>query len=178
VTPAGGTAAAVGGAVGTALCEMACLHTIGKDGYADVEAEMVELREEFRTRRERLLDLADRDAAAVDDLFDASREDADRTVAMKRATGVPLAIAEACLPVLEGAGVVAEKGNANAVPDAVTGAFLVRAALEACVATVRSNLDPIPDPSFVEEVAARAADLERAAAVEFERVTTNAGGDG
>jgi formiminotetrahydrofolate cyclodeaminase len=178
VTPAGGTAAAVGGAIGTALCEMACLHTIGKDGYEDVEDEMIELREELRTRRDLLLDLADRDAAAVDDLFDASRGDADRTAATKRATGVPLAVAEACLPVLEGASVLAGTGNRNAVPDAVTGAFLVRAALDACVSTARSNLSRIPDRGFVEEVETRTAALERAAEAEFDRVTANAERDG
>ena len=173
VTPAGGTSAALVGAIGTALCEMVCLHTVGKDEYADVEAEMADARDELRAQRELLLDLADRDAEVVEELLGASDDGSDPTAARKRATGVPLAIAEACLPVLERAAVLTEKGNRNAAPDAGTGSFLVRSALGASLFTVRCNLDGIPDPSFVEEMEARAADLERAAEAEFERALAN-----
>jgi formiminotetrahydrofolate cyclodeaminase len=174
VTPAGGTAAALAAALGTALCEMACLHTLGVDGYADVRAEMIERREDLGTRRERLLALADRDAAAVEDLFDADSGEAD--AAAKRAAGVPLAVAEACLPVLEHAAAAVDRGNRNAVPDAVTGAFLVHSALRASVATVRSNLDRIPDESFVTEMEARTAELEQSATAELDRITATLDG--
>ena len=170
VTPAGGTAAAIVGAIGTALSEMVCLHTIGKDGYGDVEAELAEIREDLGTRRAFLLDLADRDAEAVDDLFAASRGDADRPVALKQATGVPLTIAQACLPVLEQTTVVAEKGTRNAVPDAGTGSFLVHSALQASVFTVRTNVASLPDAAVAERMERRAAGIERSAEVEFERV--------
>lgn len=169
VTPAGGTSAALVGAIGTALCEMVCLHTIGRDEYADVAAEMADARDELGVQRELLLDLADRDAEVVEDLLGASGDGPAPTAARKRATGVPLAIAEACLPVLEHATVLTERGNSNAAPDAGTGSFLVRSALEASLFTVRCNLDGISDPSFVEEMETRAADLERAAETEFER---------
>jgi formiminotetrahydrofolate cyclodeaminase len=173
VTPAGGTAAALVGAIGTALCEMVCLHTIGKDGYADVEEEIAEIQDELRTQRGFLLELADKDADVVDELLAAYRDDSDQTVAMKKATGVPLTIAEACLPVLEHATVVTEKGNRNAVPDAGTGSFLVHSALQASVFTVRTNLGNIPDATFTEQMETRAADLERSAEIEFERVLSN-----
>lgn len=172
VTPAGGTSAALVGAIGTALCEMVCLHTIGRDEYADVAAEMADARDELGVQRELLLDLADRDAEVVEDLLDAV-DGSDPTAARKRATGVPLAIAEACLPVLEHAAVLTEVGNSNAAPDAGTGSFLVRSALEASLFTVRCNLDGISDPSFVEEMETRAADLERAAETEFERAVAS-----
>jgi formiminotetrahydrofolate cyclodeaminase len=178
VTPAGGTAAALVGAIGTALCEMVCLHTIGKDGYADVEAEMIDRLDDLGTQREFLLELADRDADVVDELLATSPDEPDRVVAQKRATGVPLATAEACLPVLEHATVLAEKGNRNAVPDAGTGSFLVYGALRASVFTVRCNLDRISDPSFVEEMETRAAELERSAEIEFEGVISTIECDG
>jgi len=170
VTPAGGTAAALVGAMGTALCEMVCLHTVGKNGYADVEAEMTGMLEELEAQRGALLELADRDADAVDELLATSPDGPDRVAAQKRATGVPLAVAEACVPVLEHATVLAGKGNRNAVPDAGTGSFLVYGALEASVFTVRYNLDRVPDPSFVEEMETRAAEIERSAEAEFETV--------
>jgi formiminotetrahydrofolate cyclodeaminase len=173
VTPAGGTAAAVAGAIGTALCEMACLHTIGRAEYADVEAEMTETLDDLTTRRELLLELADEDSNVVDELFGGSH-DGTSEAAAKRAAGVPLTIAEACVPVLERASVLVETGNRNVVPDAVTGSMLVRSALEASLFTVRSNLSRISDQSFVEETETRASELERAAGTEFERVLANA----
>jgi formiminotetrahydrofolate cyclodeaminase len=177
VTPAGGTGAAIGAAIGTALCEMVCLHTVGRDEYADVDRELVERREALRGHRDTLLELADRDADVVDELFGGAPDEAGRTVAMKRATGVPLAIAEACLSVLEHATVVTEKGNRNAVPDAVTGSFLVHSALEAAVFTVRSNLRHLSEPAFTGETETRAAAVERAAETEFERILANVEGD-
>lgn len=178
VTPAGGTAAALVGAIGTALCEMVCLHTIEKDGYADVEVEMTDLLDDLGTQREILLELAERDADVVDALLAMSPDEPDRVAAQKRATGVPLAIAETCLPVLEHATVLAEKGNRNAVPDAGTGSFLVYGALRASVFTVRYNLDRISDPSFVEEMETRATELERSAETEFESVISTIGRNG
>ena len=170
VTPAGGTTAALGGAMGTALCEMVCLHTIERDEYADVAEEMAERRDDLERQRELLLELADADAAVVDELLAAFRDDAGQTAAQKKATGVPLAIADACVPVLEHATVVIENGNTNAVPDAVIGSHLVYAALEATVFTVRTNLGHLSDPAFVDEMETRAADLERSAERSFEQI--------
>lgn len=175
VTPAGGTTAALVGALGTALCEMVCLHTVGKDGYADVEEAMAETQDELGNRRRVLLELADRDAAVVEELLAARRDEADRTAALKKATGVPLAVAETCLLVLEQATVVTEAGYGNAVPDAGTGSFLVHAALEASVFTVRTNVELVSDPAFSAEMETRAAEIERSAEVEFERVRSRIG---
>jgi formiminotetrahydrofolate cyclodeaminase len=177
VTPAGGTAAAVVGATGTALCEMVCLHTIGKEEYSDVEAEIAEIQDELGARRGLLLELADEDSNAVDELLHGDPDGTHQTAA-KRATGVPLAVAEACLPVLERAVVLTEKGNRNAVPDAGVGSVLVHAALEASLLTVRSNLPGIRDQSFVERTKTRASELEHAAETEFERVLANVERDG
>lgn len=172
VTPAGGTAGALVGAIGTALCEMVCIHTTG-DECGDVADGMVEVQEDLRSQREFLLELANRDAEVVDDLFGANRDEADRTLAMKRATGVPLTIAEACLSVLERAVVVTEKGNGNVVSDAGTGSFFVHSALRASVFTVRTNLNHLSDRALTEQMETRAADIERSADVEFERVLSN-----
>jgi len=173
VTPAGGTTAALGGAMGTALCEMVCLHTTGRDGSGDGAPELAEIRDDLAGQRERLLDLADRDAEVVEELLATFRDGGDRAAAQKRATGVPLAIADACAPVLEHAVVVTERGTPNAVPDAGIGAYLVRAALDATVFTVRTNLDHLSDPAFTDEMETRAADLERSAERSFERIVAN-----
>ena len=63
VTPAGGSASAVSGAIGASLCEMVCLHTVEKAGDDAVSQELVEAGETLRTQRDGLLTLADADAA-------------------------------------------------------------------------------------------------------------------
>jgi formiminotetrahydrofolate cyclodeaminase len=135
VTPAGGTTAAVVGATGAALCEMVCLHSS---------------------------DVADADADAVATLLAAQpTDDAGATPEAKRATGVPLAIAEACSAVLDHAPAVTEVGSPVAVPDAVTGAVLARAAVRAAVFTVRHNADRSTTSAFADEMVRRTAAVER-----------------
>jgi len=159
VTPAGGTAAAVVGAIGTSLCEMVCIHTVEHDEYASVAADMANIREELRRQREHLLDLAERDATVVDELFSTTAGKTDQSD-IKRSIGVPLTIAVACRTVLDLAIEITAKGNRNALADAGTGVYLVRAALRASVFTVRSNLDQVSDQSFVDEIERRIAQIE------------------
>lgn len=162
VTPAGGTAAAVVGATGASLCEMVCIHTIDRGADPDAAAELAPVRDDLRWYRRRLLTLSDADADAVAALLAALPSD-DADSETKRATGVPLAVAEACAAVLDHATVVTAAGNRTAVPDAVTGAFLAHAAVRATAFTVRSNVDRIDDPAFVDEMRRRVAAVERAA---------------
>jgi len=159
VAPAGGTATAVVGATGASLCEMVCIHTLGSEEYADVTEEIAALRDDLRKQREHLLDLADADATVVDKLF-SSVDGEIKEFAIKRSIGVPLTIAVACRNVLELAVDVASAGTQNALPDAGTGTILTRAALQAAVFTVRSNVNWVSDQSFVDEVEARTTELE------------------
>lgn len=174
VTPAGGSAAAVVGATGAALCEMVCIHTLrsAADQEPDESSDVAALRDEFRDTRGHLLDLADADAEAVDTLLSAGGEGGTATNDAKRATGVPLTVAKACVAVVEGATVVVADGTPSAVPDAVTGAELAHAALQASLYTVRVNLNGIDDDSFVDDIERRAADLERNADGAYEQVMT------
>jgi len=180
VVPGGGSVAAVCGGAGAALCEMACIHTVEREDYTDVTEELAGIREDLRTRRDRLLELADEDAAAADavkEAFQTPQEDGrDRTIgeASERATEVPLETATACLAVLEGATVVVKKGNRNTVPDAVTGALLAHAALEASVRTARSNQEYLTDDAFVVAVEGRSTELERDASEALRAVRANA----
>lgn len=181
VTPSGGAVAAIGGAAGAALCEMACVHTLGKDGYAEVEREIAGVRDDLGTDRTRLLELADEDSAAVDELqavFGTSGRDGHERAmqdAAKHATEVPLETAEKCLAVLEGATVVTKEGNRNAIADAGTGAFLAHAALQASVSTVGLNLGMIEDATFVAQTRDRTTEIDDSAETALEQVQTNVG---
>lgn len=179
VTPSGGAVAAVSGAFGAALCEMVCIHTIEKDGYIDVRSELTEIRDDLETRRIRLLELADEDSIAVDELQAAFEipNNGDRTELVqeksRRTTEVPLEIAEVCLQILEHARVVTSKGNRSALADAGTGAFLAHSALEASVFTAQGNLELIEDSTAVNEVEERTAKIDTKADEALEQVKAN-----
>jgi len=160
VTPAGGSATAVVGAIGASLCEMVCVHTVEKADGGAVPPAVVEAGERLETGRERLLRLADADAEVVVALFGSDGNPRNERL-LKRAVGVPLTIARACLTVIETAEVVAETGTRIALPDAATGVMLARSALQASLFTVRSNLDHVPDRVFGDGIERRAAELER-----------------
>jgi len=169
VTPAGGTAGAVVGAIGTSLCEMVCIHTLARDDHAAVAAEMADVRVDLKRRRDQLLDLAATDAAVVAAAFGTGSGEPDEAD-FKRATGVPLTTATACLDFLERARAVVREGTATAVVDAGTGVFLVHSALRASVFTARRNLQRVSEPAFVAEIERRSAETERAAAAAREAV--------
>jgi len=188
VTPAGGSAAAVVGAMGAALCEMVCIHTVQKAGANTADGpgntretvdgprntretvdSLEHSREVFHTQRDHLLTLANADAKAVDALLAATGPvDLTRERRSKRAIGVPLTIAEGCLTVLDEAPTVVAQGTTSAVPDAITGAYLTHAAGLAAVFTVRTNLDAASDPDFETRIGDRAAETERAIDAAFE----------
>jgi len=176
VTPSGGAVAAVGGAMGAALCEMVCIHTVGTDGSEAAADELSEVGDTLADRRERLLALADEDAATVDAVGAAieSGDDARMQAASKRSTEVPLETAEVCLDVVEHARTVTAKGTPVAVPDAAVGALLAAAALQASVATVRANLDMIDDESFVAAMKQRADEAEAAGKAALDEAVANA----
>jgi formiminotetrahydrofolate cyclodeaminase len=176
VTPSGGAVAALGGAMGAALCEMVCIHTVGTDGSGSESGELAALADGLADNRERLLDLADEDAAAVDAVGVAFESgDVDRIqAASKRSTEVPLETAEVCLGVVEHARTVTAKGTPVAVPDAAVGALLAAAALQASVSTVRANLDMIDDESFVAGMKQRADEAEAAGEAALDEAVANA----
>ncbi|MDQ2052180.1 cyclodeaminase/cyclohydrolase family protein [Natronolimnohabitans sp. A-GB9] len=159
VSPSGGAVAAVSGAAGAALCEMTCIHTSRThtsrtDDCTDVEPELTAIQDELADVRYRLLELADADAAAVDEVQAAveTPNDGDHAEsleeALERTARVPLEIAEGCHDVISYATTVTATGSRNAVPDAGTGAFLAQSALRASVHTVRYNLDSIEDETL------------------------------
>jgi formiminotetrahydrofolate cyclodeaminase len=172
VTPAGGTAGAVVGAIGTACCEMVCRHLEAADAGAG--GGLVEMRRTLETRRTELLALAAADAEVVEERFAAPTDGADRET-VKRSVGVPLSIAEACLLTLEESATVTSVSDRRVVADAGTAAYLARGALAAAIFSVRSNLDDVDDGAFVAESRERATAIEDAARDAIEETMGNIG---
>ena len=66
--PGGGGASALVGAVGTALGNMVGSLTVGKKKYADVQDEIIAMKEKADALQRRLLDLVARDAEVFEPL--------------------------------------------------------------------------------------------------------------
>jgi formiminotetrahydrofolate cyclodeaminase len=159
-TPGGGSAAAAAGAMGAALISMVCNLTIGKEKYADAEAQMNDVLARSEALRVELAQLIDEDAEAFNTVMTAFRlpknTDEEKTTrkeaiqsATKKATLTPLATARACAEVIELGQVAAEKGNANAISDAGAGVALAQAGLKSAALNVLINLPAIKDEAFV-----------------------------
>ncbi|HDS59962.1 MAG TPA: methenyltetrahydrofolate cyclohydrolase [Thermoplasmatales archaeon] len=165
-TPGGGSAAALGGAMGAALAEMVCNLTLGKDAYADVQEEVSRVQAACREHRRRLISLVDEDASAFDQVMVAFKmpKGEERSSAIqvgyRKAASVPLETARHCLGVLEQAATIARIGNRNSITDAGVSALMAHAALHAALLNVKINLSGIRDRAFVEETTDLLADME------------------
>jgi len=169
-TPGGGSAAALVGALSTALSRMVAGLAVGKKGYEDVQGELEGLRARGAALGTRLLALAEDDAAAYDAVLQAQRlprgtdEERARRIdavqaAYRRATEVPLETMGACLETLRLAALAAEKGNRGATTDAGVAVLLADAALRAASLNVRVNLASIRDEGFRSGAEARHASI-------------------
>lgn len=159
-TPGGGSAAALGGALGAALVAMVGRLTDGRT-TSDADAALVtETLTSAASWQSELLNLATLDANAYAAVVSARRlprstdaERESRTVQLAQANrlaiDVPMRTARAGMAVLELAEGFVEVGNANAISDLGVAAHLARACVEGGTLNVRINLPSLAadDPS-------------------------------
>lgn len=167
-TPGGGSAAAVMGAMGTALVGMVCNLTIGKKGYEAVDADMQALLQRAEALRARLADMVRADVEVFDKVMaayglpkDSDEQKAARSAAiqeaLKQATDVPMECARACAETIALSRIAAEKGNRNVATDAGVAVMAAYAALKSAALNVYVNTGSIRDKDFVDQ---RVAELE------------------
>lgn len=177
--PGGGSAAAIGGALGASLVGMVAELTIGRPDAADRDDVLRDMRDAAAGLRDQLLDLAETDAAAYDAVMTARRlpktTDAERDERTRRmrhtileAARVPLETARRSREVLDLAVRIAPIGNRNAISDAGVAAQLASAAVRGAVLNVRINLPYLPADEPLRHEAAREASMLEAAAVQRE----------
>lgn len=165
-TPGGGSAAALGGALGAGLVSMVCNFTVGREKYADVEEEMQAVLRRSEELRVELEQAVEDDVAAYGGYSEASKlpretdeeqraRDAALDAALRESTLVPLGVAERCAELLELALRAAELGNRFLISDAAVGAELAAAARASAELNVRLNVGGISDPGFASGVGAR-----------------------
>lgn len=165
-TPGGGGAAALAGAIGTALGNMVGALTVGKKKYAEVEAEIVALRQKCDALQRELLDQVAADAEGFEPLAKAygiPRDDPSRSEILEAATlnacAVPMRIMALCGEAIEAVAVFAEKGSRIAVSDAGCGAALLKAALQSASLNVFINTRALWDREAAERLNRQAHDL-------------------
>lgn len=164
--PGGGGAAALVGAIGTALGNMVGSLTVGKKKYADVEAEIRALQVECDSLQRELLDQIAADAEGFAPLaraYGIPKDNPDRARILEEATivacRVPVHIMELCCKALDAIAVFAEKGSRLAVSDAGCAAVCVKAALQAASLNVFINTKTLQDRALAEEMNARCLDM-------------------
>jgi methenyltetrahydrofolate cyclohydrolase len=155
-TPGGGAAAAVTGASGAALIAMVANLTIDKAGYEEAWDRMREILPVVGAGRDELLELADRDAAAFDEVMAAFRmpkeTDDERAarreaiqLAFEGAASVPLRVAERAAQMIDLGREAVTLGNDNAASDGLSAAYLLYAAVECAAANVLINAASLKD---------------------------------
>lgn len=156
-TPGGGGAAALAGAVGTALCGMVASLTAGKKTYAAVEEEIQSLLAETAVLRTELLEQVQADAEGFLPLqraYGLAKDDPSRGATLEAASleacRVPMHIMELCVQGLHAAERLAEIGSRLAVSDAGCAAALLRGALEAASLNVLVNTRTMTDRAAAE----------------------------
>ena len=161
--PGGGGASALVGAVGTALGNMVGSLTVGKKKYADVEEEILEIREKLEQKKQDLVRMVDEDAEAFEPLAKAYRmpketeeEKAEKArvleIVLKDACSVPMEIMEKCCEAIELIVEFGAKGSKLAISDAGVGAAFCKAALQGASLNVYINTKSMADREYAEEL--------------------------
>ena len=161
--PGGGGAAALVGAIGTALGNMVGSLTVGKKKYADVQDEILALKAKCDALQSELLDQVEADEVGFLPLAKAygiPKDDPNRDKIMEEATVIacstPMKIMELCCEAIDCIAVFAEKGSRLAVSDAGCGAVCCKAALQAASLNVFINTKSLKNREAAEELNARA----------------------
>ena len=172
--PGGGSIAALGGALASALATMVTRLTIGKKGY-EASEEVMQHAQTLTTRfQKEFVALIDKDSEAYDEVFACFKlpkatdeEKAARSAAIQEATKyaalVPMQVARNAYELMSVIADVARLGNRNAVTDACVAMMSARTAVLGALLNVRINLGSIKDKTFADELQREADVLERMA---------------
>ncbi len=170
--PGGGSVAALSSALASALTSMVANLTIDKKEYLDVNEEMINISNEMRVRKCEFIQLIDKDANSFSTVIEAYKlpknSEKSRAIrheaiqdSMKYAAKVPLGIAIDTSKIFGMIKIVAQKGNKNAVTDALVAAMMARTAIKSALCNVRINLKTVEDEAFVNEVTEQVNELDK-----------------
>ena len=164
--PGGGSASAIAASLGAGLVAMVAALSVGRPKYAQHQATHATAAAAGRELADRLLALADEDAAAYAGFAAALKlpkeTEAERTVrstalraAARTAATVPLACVEACREVIVAAESLAGRCNMNAASDLAVACLLAAAGAHGAAANVIVNLPSVGDEDFATRMRAQ-----------------------
>lgn len=160
--PGGGSAAALQGALGTALTAMVCALTIDKKKYADVQDLITAAQQEAVTLKKRYLDVIDRDTEAFNSVSavfampkDTDEQKQSRTQAMQTAlkacTQTPFEMMHLAYDSLKLTQSIVGRSNASAASDLGCAALSLKAAIQGAWLNVLINIGGITDEAFANQ---------------------------
>ncbi|WP_371373903.1 cyclodeaminase/cyclohydrolase family protein [Sporomusa aerivorans] len=160
VPPGGGSAAAVGGLLGTSLVEMAINYSLKSPKLVECNEFLIAKQAELARIHIELNILIDRDALALRGLLAAAglpetTQETKQTrnialqKALKQAAEVPLETARACLEVVEIGKTAAAKVDKVVVSDLMAGVAAAHAGMVSSLLSTAINLSEIQDEALV-----------------------------
>ena len=170
-TPGGGAVGAAVAALGAALIQMVANLTIGKKGYEEYEAEMERIVAEADYRRKKILDSADDDIVAFNEVMKAlklpkstpqEKEERKEKLqeSLKKACEVPYELAREISKLCPLAESAMKFGNKNAYSDAESAVALLEAAFTCALENVEINLQSIKDEEFASSMREAVSELK------------------
>jgi glutamate formiminotransferase/formiminotetrahydrofolate cyclodeaminase len=165
-TPGGGSAAAASGAMAAGLAGMVASMSRGKKAYLQFEKDLTEAIARLAALRDELKAAIDADAESYNEVMKAYKRaketqngDDATNAALKKATTVPLSVAQKAKEVESIAENLKGITSPNMKSDLITAMALARAAIEGALANVEINLGSLKDQDFVAEVRKKVAGL-------------------
>ncbi|MDR1137264.1 MAG: cyclodeaminase/cyclohydrolase family protein [Synergistaceae bacterium] len=160
--PGGGGASSLVGAIGTALGNMVGSLTLGKKKYADVQDDIIILKEKAGNIQADLIALIQKDAEVFEPLSRAygmpsgtedekSEKNRVMEAALKECCAVPLRIMKKCCEAIELHEEFAAKGASIAISDVGCGVACCKAALQSAALNVFINTKSMADNKLAEE---------------------------
>lgn len=173
-TPGGGSAAALAGALSSALTAMVFNLTIGKKVYEnyteEIKSEINDALYACEKYNELLLEFMDKDEDAFLSLMksfklskttEEEKKIRNNEIAKgyKNALEVPLALATKGVDLYKYIDIAARYGNANVISDAGVGAILLYSSIESSILNVKINLSGIMDEEYKNYIEMKCSDI-------------------
>ena len=172
--PGGGSVAAFGSSLSSALCAMVFNLTVDKkvyNAYSEEDKMIVDKNlEQCLNHKEEFLDLMNSDAEVFLTLMSAfklpKQSDEEKKIrsqkiqeGYKAALEIPLKVAEESYKIYMHVKIAAELGNKNAISDAGVAALMLQASIESAILNVKINLSCIKDETYKDEITSKCKQL-------------------
>lgn len=154
--PGGGGVSSVVAALAAAAGEMVCSLTLGKKKFESIEPEVKGSANRLKTAREKLLELADKDAEVFEPLAEAykdkTKNDIEMDILYEKAASAPLEVMKTVYSILDEISFLAKNGSRLAISDAACAATYARAAIAGEMVNLKINTRCIKDEEIRKEL--------------------------